>query len=91
MYKVSGEAKLINRRFFEAIDALKRDRRLSGIYGFSLKYNLSHSNLFMIKSREQGVVNMEYLTYLVRDFGISAHWLLTGEGDMFIQTPSRTE
>lgn len=90
MFNVSKEAIQINRRFFEAIDALKRRKELAGIYGFALRYNVVLGNLYTIKSQERGTVKAEYLMFLVRDFGISAQWLLTGEGDMFKQKTART-
>ena len=90
MFNVSETALQINERFFEAVDMLKRRRELSGIYGFAKKYNVVIGNLYTIKSQKQGAVKAEYLTYLVRDYGISAQWLLTGEGSMFKQTPSKT-
>ena len=30
------------------------------------------------------------LTYLVRDYGVSAHWLITGNGSMFDKNPHNT-
>lgn len=90
MYNISPDAIQINRRFFEALDALKRGRRLSGIYGFSQKYKTTFANIYTIKNQESGVVKVEWLMYLVRDYDISAQWLLTGEGNMFKQTTAKT-
>lgn len=91
MYNISAESIKINRRFFEALDTLKRLHKLSGIYGFSRKYGTTKANIYTIKNQENGVVKAEWLMYLVRDYNISAQWLLTGEGSMFKQTTSRTE
>lgn len=90
MFNISETALQINERFFEAVGVLKRKRKLGGIYGFAKKYNVVVGNLYTIKSQKQGAVKAEYLTYLVRDFDVSAQWLLTGEGCMFKQTISRT-
>jgi hypothetical protein len=90
MFNISNEAIQINERFFYALDTLKHNGEISGIYGFAQKYNVVLGNLYTIKSQKKGAVKAEYLTYLVRDFGISAQWLLTGEGGMFKQKPSRT-
>ena len=88
MFNISNESLRINERFFEALDILKRQRRLSGIYGFALKYNAVLGNLYNIKNKKHGIIKAEYLSYLVRDFGFSARWLLTGEGNMFNDSSS---
>ena len=91
MLKISPDAKPITRRFFEALDVLKSRREIFGVSGFAQRYGLSHGNLYVIRNHENGTVKVEYLMYLVRDYGISAQWLLTGEGDMFRQKPAKTE
>ena len=90
MLKISNDARQINERFFMAVDALKRQRKLSGIYGFATTYSISPWNLYMVKKNQQGTVKAEYLTFLVRDFGVSAKWLLTGEGGMFKHSNAQT-
>ena len=83
MYNLSPDVLPINRRFFEALDVLKSRRELGGIHGFASKYGVATSNLYTIKTKEQGAIKVEFLMYLVRDFNLSAQWLLTGEGNMF--------
>ena len=90
MYNISDTTLQINGRFFEAVDMLKRKRLLGGLNGFAKKYNVVIGNLYTIKTQRRGAIKAEYLHYLVRDFGVSATWLLMGAGNMFIQTPSRT-
>ena len=91
MFNITKTSLEINERFFEAIDLLKRKRILGGLNGFAKKYHVVLGNLYTIKSQKGGAIKAEYLHYLVRDYGISAEWLLTGEGDVFKQTSSRTE
>lgn len=91
MFNISEVSLQINSRFFEAVDLLKRRRVLGGLNGFAKRYHVVLGNLYTIKTKRCGAVKAEYLYYLVRDFGISADWLLTGRGDMFRQTSSKTE
>jgi len=90
MFNVTKTSLEINERFFEAVALLKQQKVLSGLYEFSTKYHVVRGNLYTIKSQKNGAVKAEYLHYLVRDYGISAEWLLTGEGNVFKQTPAKT-
>lgn len=85
MLKISPDALPINRRFFETLKSLKQRGELGGVFGFAKKYKISYANLYTIKTKEQGSVKVEFLMYLVRDYNVSAQWLLTGKGNMFIK------
>jgi hypothetical protein len=70
-------------RFFEALDWLKASRRIRGVKTFTDRYGIHRRSLRRL--RENPGTNdfkAAWLTYLVTDFGISAQWLLTGEGQM---------
>lgn len=71
-------------RFFEALDQLKASRRIRGVKTFTDRYGIHRRSLQRL--RENPGTNdfkAAWLTYLVVDFGISAQWLLTGEGQMY--------
>lgn len=76
------ECKEISRRFFEAIDMLKAQKRIRGMQTFTRMYGENYWNFHTCR-KENKRIKQEWLTYLVRDFNISALWLLTGTGNMF--------
>ena len=91
MINVTKKSLEINQRFFDAIDALKRMRKLRGLDTFSKKYGFVSGNMYTIKYQKNGIVKAECLHYLARDYNVSPEWLLLGTGEMFIQTSSRSE
>lgn len=72
----------ITRRFFEALDLIKEQKRIRGLKSFAVKYGVNYWD-FHSASKSKPRIKQEWLTYLVRDFDVSALWLLTGEGPVF--------
>lgn len=78
------EAVKLNERFFQAIDMLIAQKEIRGVQTFTKLYDINRRNFMTIRNRpEISILKPEYLVYLVRDFEVSATWLLTGEGGMF--------
>lgn len=73
----------IHKRFFETIDELIKRRQLRGRKTFATRYELNWGNFYQLRKDPTASLEPAYLNWLVRDFGISARWLLTGEGEMF--------
>ena len=90
MLNISETSESINKRFFQAIDFLRKENRLKGLETFAKKYAQTRGNLHTIKTRRTGLIKAECLAYLCRDFGISAEWLLLGKGDMLTHNNSKT-
>lgn len=77
------EHTLIVGRFFEALAWLKESRQIRGIKTFTDRYGINRRSLRRVQDHpETNSLKVAWLTYLVRDFGINAVWLLTGEGRM---------
>ena len=81
---VSQEGIAVTNRFFEAIDMLKAQKKIRGLQTFTRKYNINRWNMNTVKwNPEKSVLKPEWIVYLVRDFGVSADWVLMGKGDIF--------
>lgn len=89
---VRDQAKIIQNRFFDAFDKLMELEKITSLSAFCREYDLhkpKYSNLrTMSKDKsKQGTgykfIDLDALSYLVKDYNISADWLLLGKGDMF--------
>lgn len=83
---ISKEGIAITKRFFEAIDILKAQKKIRGLQTLTREYNINRWNLITVKKEpEIRVLKPEWIVYLVRDYGVSANWILLGTGSMFSQ------
>lgn len=74
----------IVKRFFEAIYRLKIDRKIRGKQTFTNRYGINRWNMLTLeKEPERDIFQAAWLGYLVRDYGVSPLWLLTGKGDFY--------
>jgi hypothetical protein len=87
---LSKTAKDIQGRFFEAINALINIGIIRGLQTFCEQYDLLREKYAQVKSgkneddpRLAKHIDIEALAYLVRDYGVSAEWLLLGRGGTF--------
>ena len=78
------ESQAVIPRFFEAIYALKERHIIRGKQTFTSRYKINRWNLNSLeKDKSRDIFQAAWLTYLVRDYGVSSQWLLTGQGEMF--------
>lgn len=82
----------IQKRFFQALDLLIESKKIRGLQTFCKEYGLhrpKYSNLrtFLKDDSKPGtgykLIDLDALSYLVSDYGVSAEWLLIGKGGMF--------
>lgn len=68
-------------RFFEALDLLIERRVIRGKKTFCDRYGINRWNFYTCKTNPcTGLFKLSWLTYMVRDYGVSADWLLVGRG-----------
>lgn len=81
---ISPEGVEISKRFFEAIDMLRMQKKIRGLKTITDEYGANQGNTQIVKaSPSNHVLKPELLAYLVRQYNISAEWLLCGTGNMF--------
>lgn len=76
----------ISNRFFYALEQIIAKKELRGVQTFTTRYGLDKRNLYKIKNQpEIFTLKPSLLAILVEDFSVSALWLLTGKGDIFVK------
>lgn len=85
------ESQQIVRRFFEALYRLKADRKIRGKQTFTSEYGINRWNLNTLEKEPcRDIFQVAWLSFLVRDYGVSPTWLLTGFGDFYQSDRERT-
>jgi len=78
------ESIVIIKRFYEAIDMLIANKAIRGKQTFTSRYNINRWNFNTVKKKpESDMFQLVWISHLVRDFDVSAEWIMTGKGGMF--------
>lgn len=71
-------------RFFEAMAWLKQTRRIRGLQTFARTCGIDRRSLRRLMAQpDKYGLKVGWVVHMVRDYGINAQWLLTGEGQMY--------
>lgn len=77
-------SKQIMERFYQGMDALIETGAIRGVNTYCRLYDIDRRNLIaQRKDPNRGWFQVSWLQPMVREFGVSARWLLTGYGKMF--------
>lgn len=87
---INPQAIAIQRRFFEALDAAITFGKISGLKAFCDAHKLNRTKYSRIKNdlnkpfdeMTYKMIDIDALSGICADFGVSAEWLLLGRGKM---------
>jgi len=80
----TADSQRIIKRFFEALQRLKADRKIRGKQTFTREHEINRWNMNSLeKDPSRDIFQTAWLTYLVEDYNVSAQWLLTGHGNFY--------
>lgn len=84
----NGDSQTIVRRFFEALDTVIAQGKIRGKQTFTRAHGINRWNMITVsRNPASDMFQTAWLEYLVKDFGVSPMWLLTGDGAMFLENP----
>lgn len=77
-------SKQIMERFYSALDAIIESKKIRGVNTYCRLYEIDRRNFIARrKDLDRGWFQVSWLQPMVREYGVSARWLLTGVGKMF--------
>lgn len=77
------DSQQIIKRFFDALYYLKEEKVIRGKGTFTKEHGIDRWNLNKLeKDMSRDIFQPAWLYYLVKDYGVSATWLLTGRGEI---------
>ncbi len=77
-------SKQIMERFYSALDAIIESKKIRGVNTYCRLYEIDRRNFIaQRKDLDRGWFQVSWLQPMVREYGVSARWLLTGFGRMF--------
>lgn len=71
-------------RFYSSLDAIIAMGKIRGVNTYCTLYEIDRRNfLAQRKDLDRGWFQLSWLYPMVKEYGVSAKWLLTGVGNMF--------
>lgn len=84
--KYSDDTLAIMDRYFIAVEACVKAKLLHPLEYFKQIGEYKNNFYVQRKDRSRGYFEVGWIAPLIRDCGISATWILTGQGTMFVPT-----
>ena len=82
----SDETLAIMQRYYKAFDAAKENKLIKSVSSFCAENNIDKRHFYAQRADlGKGYFEVSWLLPLIRDCGVSANWLLTGKGIMFVE------
>lgn len=79
---ISKQGVEITHRFFLAIDSLISMKRIRGVKTFTTEFGIDRRNFLLVKSQPNvSVLKPEWIAYICT-YGVSADWIINGNGGM---------
>lgn len=80
----TADSQRIVKRFFEALQRLREEKKIRGKQTFTRAHNINRWNMNTLeKDPSRDIFQPAWLAYLVNDYGVSPLWLLTGRGNFY--------
>lgn len=77
-------SKQIMERFYSALDAIIESKKIRGVNTYCRLHEIDRRNFIaQRKDLDRGWFQVSWLQPMVKEYGVSARWLLTGFGRMF--------
>lgn len=74
----------IMQRYFQAFDTALEMNRIKSVNAFCTANDINKRHFYVQKAEPyKGYFEVGWLVPLIRDYGVSSAWLLTGVGSMF--------
>lgn len=84
--KAAKDNLAIKKRFFAALaQIVLKEKDWRGIRAFARVYEINPGNFYQLRVKDNFTVEPAYLAWIVEDYNVSASWLLTGQGEMFVK------
>lgn len=75
----------VTRRFFTALETLKKQNVIRGLMTFSERYGYDRRNMVLQRRElERDRLRPSWLVHLVEDYKVNPTWLMLGKGDFYM-------
>lgn len=90
MKNVSSQTKMIQSRFFQALEIAIQNGKIPGLQTFCKNHGLMRTKYQLLRTCNTDEplyksIDIDALQFICEDFHVSPEWLLLGKGKMFVR------